>query len=85
VIETMTQWQEMAHAVQLALNDDWDAAHQIVQDLNHAKACWIHAVLHKIEGDVGNSRYWYARCDHEYEDYPDPKEELKVIATLLSD
>jgi hypothetical protein len=38
-------------------------AHKIVQaDEADATSCWIHAVLHKIEGDIGNSRYWYRRA-----------------------
>ena len=54
---------ELIKAVKLALAGEWDGAHRIVQDSNDATACWIHAVLHKIEGDEGNSRYWYARCN----------------------
>ena len=48
-------------AIDLLLNDEWDAAHHIVQDLSDSHAQWIHAVIHKIEGDAGNSRYWYNR------------------------
>ena len=43
-------------AIVFAINDSWDASHQIVQDLHSSKAYWIHAVLHKIEGDEFNSR-----------------------------
>jgi len=70
----------MSRAIALALAGEWDASHHIVQDYSHGTACWIHAVLHKIEGDEANSRYWYARTKHDYEDYSDPLEELKVIA-----
>ncbi len=48
-------------AVNLALEGDWDASHNIAQDYSDATANWLHAVLHKIEGDVWNSKYWYAR------------------------
>ena len=52
---------ELVRAIDLALAGDWDGAHKIVQeDEEDATSCWIHAVLHKIEGDAGNSRYWYA-------------------------
>lgn len=58
-------------------------SHGIVQDHNDAIACWIHAVLHKIEGDAWNSRYWYRRTQPEYEDYADADEELNVIRQKL--
>jgi hypothetical protein len=54
---------ELRSAVDMALAGEWDEAHGIVQaDEADPMACWIHAVLHKIEGDAGNARYWYARC-----------------------
>jgi hypothetical protein len=76
---------QMTKAVDLALKDEWDAAHEIVQDLSDPIACWIHAVLHKIEGDAFNSRYWYARSRHAYEEFTDPQEELKYIAICIAD
>lgn len=54
---------DLAKAIDLALNGEWDAAHRIVQELDGDNtAAWIHAVLHKIEGDLNNSRYWYRRA-----------------------
>jgi hypothetical protein len=76
--------EELKVAVQAALDDEWDRAHNIVQEYDDAHACWIHAVLHKIEGDAGNSRYWYARTSHQYEEYGDPQAELRRIAQELA-
>ncbi len=39
---------------------DWNKAHEIVQDINSANAAWIHAYLHRKEGDESNARYWYS-------------------------
>jgi hypothetical protein len=75
--------EELKVAVEAALNDEWDRSHNIVQEYGDSYACWIHAVLHKIEGDAWNSRYWYARTQHQYEEYPDPCAELQAIAELL--
>jgi len=75
--------EELKVAVQAALNGEWDRSHKIVQEYGDAYACWIHAVLHKIEGDAGNSRYWYARTRHQYEEYTDPHTELQRIAQEL--
>lgn len=74
---------ELKMAVRAALNDEWDRSHHIVQEYGDTFACWIHAVLHKIEGDAGNSRYWYARTQHQYEEYADPQAELRRIAQEL--
>lgn len=44
-----------------ALRGEWDAAHDCVQD--DTDACsWVHAALHREEGDHGNAGYWYRRC-----------------------
>jgi hypothetical protein len=72
------------NAIEFALNEQWDAAHKIVQEISTPNAQWIHAVLHKIEGDENNSRYWYSRSSIEvYESYLDSTQELKAIKELL--
>jgi hypothetical protein len=66
-------------AIAAALAGDWHRAHGIVQRLDDPLACWIHAILHKIEGDAGNARYWYARsAGRRYEDFGDPQAELRA-------
>lgn len=70
-------------AIVFAINDSWDESHKIVQDLNSTEAYWIHAVLHKIESDEFNSRYWYERAQQSYEAYSDPKKELIFIKNNL--
>ena len=70
---------EFLKAIDLALSGEWNAAHQIVQQYEDTTAAWIHAVLHKIEGDQDNSRYWYRRAG-QLEHFPDePKAELEGI------
>ena len=75
---------QLVQACNLALKGEWDASHRIAQDYSDPMSNWIHAVLHKIEGDVWNSNYWYARAaGRRHEDYASPEEELKAIAALL--
>lgn len=74
---------DLKSAISLALTGEWDRAHLIVQELGSPKAAWIHAVLHKIEGDENNSRYWYARAQRAYEEFHDPAEELKYINSTI--
>lgn len=41
---------------------DWEKAHRLVQDVNTLEAAWIHAYLHRKEGDAFNAAYWYRRA-----------------------
>ena len=76
--------QDCLEAIEFALSEQWDAAHKIVQEISTPNAQWIHAVLHKIEGDESNSRYWYSRSSIEvYESYLDSTQELNAIKELL--
>ena len=38
---------------------DWDRAHRIAQDIDDADGAWVHAYLHRREGDASNAAYWY--------------------------
>ena len=41
---------------------DWDAAHRVAQDVDDKNGAWVHAYLHRKEGDAGNAAYWYRRA-----------------------
>ena len=41
---------------------DWAAAHAVAQDMDDATGAWIHAYLHRKEGDLGNAAYWYGEA-----------------------
>ena len=45
-----------------AAKGGWDEAHRIVQDESTADAAWVHAYLHRVEGDLGNAGYWYRQA-----------------------
>ena len=45
-----------------AAKGDWDRAHKIVQDESDANSAWVHAYLHRVEGDLGNAGYWYRQA-----------------------
>ena len=51
---------DLRRAVALLAQGDWRAAHLIVQDDEESPlACWAHGIVHLMEGDVANARYWY--------------------------
>ena len=71
---------ELMLAVDHAMAGRWDAAHAIAQSHEDSPlACWLHAVLHKIEGDKG-----YARTHVDYERFADPNVELRAILHELT-
>jgi hypothetical protein len=75
---------DLLQAVELALAGKWDVAHQRVQQYeDDATAAWIHAVLHKLEGDLANSRYWYRRADRMDRIAEEPRAELAAIQAEL--
>ena len=41
---------------------DWVRAHEIAQDVSGADGAWVHAYLHRREGDLSNAGYWYRRA-----------------------
>ena len=45
-----------------AAKGNWDEAHKIAQDQHAADAAWVHAYLHRVEGDPGNAGYWYRQA-----------------------
>ena len=61
---------------------DWEAAHAIVQDDPSPEAAWIHAHLHRVEGDLGNAAYWYRRAGRSPETGP-IDEEFAVMRQAL--
>ena len=51
-----------AKALWYTKKGDWDAAHGIAQDIETPMGSWLHALLHLIEGDLGNARYWFVEA-----------------------
>jgi len=76
----------LLQAIDSAAAGQWNAAHQIVQQYEaNSTAAWIHAVLHKIEGDHDNSRYWYRRAGKLERVSDEPTVELAEIRKEVAD
>ena len=76
---------DLVAAVGHALASEWTQAHEIVQkDEQGELACWIHAVLHRQEGDLSNASYWYARCGRRLRKGLSPEDELREINEALT-
>jgi hypothetical protein len=76
--------EQLRRAVGHALARDWQAAHLIAQDHEGERlADWIHAVAHRMEGDLGNAAYWYGRCGRPREPSLTIEAELQLIRSEL--
>ncbi|WP_025036735.1 hypothetical protein [Bradyrhizobium sp. DOA9] len=66
-----------------AAKGDWDRAHGIVQDESNREAAWVHAYLHRVEGDLGNAGYWYRQAGQVAAKDSLEAEWERIAATLL--
>ena len=67
-----------------AAKGDWARAHGIVQDDPSREAAWVHAYLHRVEGDPDNAGYWYRRAGKAVASGPIEAEWMEVVASLLA-
>ena len=59
----MPAGKDIRTALRLLQEGDWRAAHEIVQEDEESRlSCWAHGIVHLMEGDVANARYWYRRA-----------------------
>lgn len=71
----------MRQAIELLERGDWRAAHEIVQkDEGSPLACWAHGIVHLMEGDVSNARYWYGQAGRTFPARPSVTEEINELA-----
>ena len=61
---------------------DWTKAHEITQEIDSRDAAWVHAYLHRREGDLPNAAYWYRHAGKPVET-GDMDEEWGAIARAL--
>jgi hypothetical protein len=63
---------------------DWQAAHKVAQDIDTPEGAWIHAYLHRKEGDAGNAAYWYRQAAKPVPSVPLDAEWDAIATALLS-
>ena len=61
---------------------DWDAAHHLAQDVDNADGAWVHAYLHRKEGDSSNAAYWYRRAGKPVATSSLDEEWVTIVRTL---
>ena len=71
---------DLSAALDLLEQGDWKAAHEIVQkDEESPLACWAHGIVHLMEGDVSNARYWYREAERAFPENISIQDEIKTL------
>lgn len=63
---------------------EWEKAHEVAQDINTPDGSWIHAYLHRKEGDRSNAQYWYHRANQKMPSYSLEREWEEIASVLLT-
>jgi hypothetical protein len=75
---------ELTQALTLLRQGDWQAAHVIVQhDEDSPLSCWAHGIVHLMEGDVANARYWYREAKRDFPRQPSIPDEIAALSAAL--
>jgi len=72
------EWPDALQSLWFDAKGDWEGSHNIAQDLQSQMGSWIHAYLHRKEGDKWNAGYWYRRANKPFPEYS-LDEELRVL------
>jgi hypothetical protein len=64
--------------------DDWKKAHDIVMDAGDKPCAWVHAYLHRLEGDLPNARYWYRHAGKPLATQSLREEWTAIVRTMLA-
>jgi hypothetical protein len=76
-------WPEGLQALWYDANDDWEASHNIAQEMHDDLGSWIHAYLHRKEGDKINAGYWYRRAGKPFSKLSITEEHREIVEFIL--
>jgi hypothetical protein len=82
----MPAGKDIRTALRLLQEGDWRAAHEIVQDDEESRlSCWAHGIVHLMEGDVPNARYWYRVAGRVLRQDFSVKDEIAALGETLKE
>ena len=79
--EPPKEWSKALQSLWFDAKGDWESSHNIAQDIHSPMGSWIHAYLHRKEGDKWNAGYWYRQAGKPFPEYS-LDEELKVLVEV---
>jgi len=82
----MPAGKDIRTALRLLQEGDWRAAHEIVQEDEESRlSCWAHGIVHLMEGDVPNARYWYRRAGRVFQQNFSIEAEIAALTDTLKE
>ena len=75
----------LAKALEHLAAGEWQPAHQIVQGDESVLAAWMHGIVHTIEGDLANARYWYRKADRVFRGAEAVQDEIAAARSRMQD
>jgi hypothetical protein len=79
----MSSLGSLRRAAGLLVAGDWQGAHAIVQDDPSPLAAWMHGIVHLLEGDVSNARYWYGCAGRAFPDGGAVREDIEAVRAAV--
>lgn len=79
-----TNWSGALRAMWFDVKGDWEASHNIAQDMHDDNGSWIHAYLHRKEGDEFNAGYWYRRAGKTFSNKNLEEEQRELVEYFLA-
>lgn len=83
--ETPPETRPALQALWYDARGDWERAHELAQQADSEAGAWVHAYLHRKEGDQANAGYWYRRAGRPVADGPLKTEWERIAESLTSD
>lgn len=83
--EPHAEWPDGLKSLWYDAKGNWEASHDVAQDLDNDLGSWIHAYLHRKEGDEFNARYWYRKAEREFPKMSLEEEHRDIIEFVLGD
>jgi hypothetical protein len=75
----------LTRAVELLATGAWQPAHEIVQKETSALAAWLHGIVHTLEGDLDNARYWYRKANRVFPGPDAVQDEISAARRAVQD
>lgn len=76
-------WPDTLKAMWYDLKGDWEASHDIAQEIPNPQGSWIHAFLHRKEGDEFNAGYWYRQAGRKFPNMTIEEEQQELVEYFL--
>ncbi len=82
--EPQQSWSPEIRALWYDRQGDWDKAHELVQDADSGNGAWVHAYLHRKEGDLWNADYWYRKAGKKRPEFSLSEEWQDILKEISS-